>query len=328
MHEQRDELNIHCQTPSTAQFLRDAIDGLSKPQKKLPSKYLYDQAGSELFDQICELDEYYLTRTEAEIMRGASDEIAREVGRDAVIVELGSGSSTKTRILLDALRAPRAYLPVDISEEHLLQAAEGVRCEYPDLAVEPVVADFTHAFKIPPQYAGTNVHVFFPGSTIGNLDDEEALELLSCAAGLKTTDGNALHPGLLIGFDLVKGVGTLEAAYNDTAGISAKFTLNLLHRMNRELDATFNVSAFEHFAFFNVKRSRIEIYIRSLEDQTATIDSQEFKFGAGELILTEYSHKYTLESLARLAHQAGFHVQKTWTDDHQLFAVMLLECNV
>ncbi|GAB5402742.1 MAG: L-histidine N(alpha)-methyltransferase [Aureliella sp.] len=328
MNEQREDTHIHCQTPSTAQFLRDAIEGLSKPQKKLPSKYLYDQAGSALFDQICELDEYYLTRTEAAIMRQSASQIAGEIGGDAVIVELGSGSSTKTRILLDALDEPQAYLAVDISEEHLLQAAEGIRCEYPDLVVEPVIADFTHAFRIPAQYAGTSVHVFFPGSTIGNLDNDEALELLQCASGLETTDGTALHPGLLIGFDLVKDTGTLEAAYNDAAGVSAKFTLNMLHRMNRELEADFRVDAFEHYAYFNVEHSRIEIYIRSLEDQTATIDSQRFEFAAGELILTEYSHKYTLESLTKLAQQAGFHVQKTWTDDQQLFALMLLECDV
>lgn len=324
MQERHDQTDLDCQPPTTEAFLDEVLAGLSSPVKSLPSKYLYDQPGSALFDQICEQPEYYLTRTEASIMRESASEIADAIGKDAVIVELGSGSSTKTRILLDALDSQSAYLPVDISEEHLLEAAEGIKCEYPDLKVEPVVADFTHAFTIPSRYAGSNTHIFFPGSTIGNFTNEEAIELLTCARTLQTTDGAPCSPGLIIGFDLVKETHTLEAAYNDAAGVSAEFSLNILHRMNRELDANFDVACFEHYAFFNASESRIEIFVRSLAEQTVTIAGQDFEFGDGEKIRTEYSHKYTLERFSELALQAGFEPSKTWLDENKLFAIMQL----
>lgn len=313
--------SAQCVSPSSDDFLADVVAGLSQPERSLPCKYLYDQRGSQLFDQICELDEYYLTRTESAIMQDNSAEIAASIGRRAVVVELGSGSSTKTRILLDSLDSPLAYLPVDISEEHLLAATEGVRIEYPDLRVEPVVADFTHPFRIPDRFAGCNVHAFFPGSTIGNLTEDEAIELLSGCAQMKTRDARACSPGMLIGFDLVKDPQVLEAAYNDREGISAQFSLNLLTRMNRELGASFDVSAFRHTAEFNSIDSRIEIYIESLREQSVSIGEQEFEFQQGERILTEYSHKYTPESFTRLAAKAGFRLKQLWTDDRGYFAV-------
>lgn len=313
--------SAECVSASSVDFLTDVISGLSQQSKSLPCKYLYDQRGSQLFDQICELDEYYLTRTESAIMQDNSAEIAASIGSEAVVVELGSGSSTKTRILLDSLKEPLAYLPVDISEEHLLAAAEGLRIDYPDLRIEPVVADFTHSFQIPSRYTGCNVHAFFPGSTIGNLTEAEAIELLSGCAHLQKHATGSCSPGMLIGFDLVKDPKVLEAAYNDREGISAQFSLNLLTRMNRELDADFDVAAFKHVAEFNSVDSRIEIYIESLRDQCVSIADQEIEFQLGERILTEYSHKYTPESFVQLAAKAGFRLKQLWTDDRQYFAV-------
>lgn len=304
------------QTPG---FREDVLEGLSKSQKELHCKYFYDELGSQLFDQICELPEYYPTRTEASIMRENADAIGQKIGDDAVLVEYGSGSSTKTRQLLDHLDDQRAYLPVDISEEHLLRTADQLRLDYPELQIDPIVADFTVGFDLPEAYQTTPVTVYFPGSTIGNLRPDAAIDLLSEIAEQCHSGG-----GLLIGFDLDKSPKTLVAAYDDSAGVTANFNLNLLNRINRELDANFDLEKFTHVAIYNKEFSRIEIYIESLAEQTVTIGKTEVVFAAGERIFTEYSHKYSVDRFTSMAGEAGFVADEVWTDEKDLFAVMHL----
>lgn len=304
------------QTPG---FRIDVLAGLSQPKKELHCKYFYDELGSQLFDQICELPEYYPTRTEASIMRQNADAIGQRIGDDAVLVEYGSGSSTKTRLLLDHLVDQKAYLPVDISDEHLLKTADQLRLDYPDLKIDPIVADFTAGFDLPDAYQTTPVTVYFPGSTIGNLRTDAAVTLLSEIAKQCHSGG-----GLLIGFDLDKAPETLVAAYDDSAGVTAKFNLNLLDRINRELNADFDVEQFAHVVIYNEEHSRIEIYIESQIDQTVSIGEVEIAFAAGERIFTEYSHKYSVDQLAAMAGQAGFATDEVWTDEKDQFAVMHL----
>lgn len=321
----------HCATPSnsdshslseqeqTPGFRDDVIRGLSESQKELHCKYFYDARGSQLFDQICELPEYYPTRTEASIMSRNADAIGERIGDDAVLVEYGSGSSTKTRLLLDHLVDQRAYLPVDISDEHLLRTADQLRLDYPNLQIDPIVADFTAGFDLPEAYQATPVTVYFPGSTIGNLRPDAAVNLLSEIAKQCHSGG-----GLLIGFDLAKAPKTLIAAYDDSAGVTAEFNLNLLTRINRELDSDFDVNQFAHVAIHNEEASRIEIYIESRCQQTVSIGDEQFDFAEGERIFTEYSHKYSIEQFTSMAEQAGFTMDESWTDKDGLFAVMHL----
>ncbi|MCA9126605.1 MAG: L-histidine N(alpha)-methyltransferase [Planctomycetales bacterium] len=301
------------------QFLHDVWQGLSCADKYIHCKYLYDDHGSVLFDKISQLDEYYPTRTELEILATNASAMSHCVGQNAVIVELGSGSSHKTRLLLDHLLAPTAYLPVDISREHLLRTARLLAAEYPTLKVEPIVADFTSRFEIPSPYADQNIVVYFPGSTIGNLTIPEAMNLLHSVVNLEPAG-----IGLLIGIDLVKDKDVLERAYNDSEGISARFNLNLLTRANRELDANFDLRFFKHIAFYNEKHSRIEIYLESSRDQKVSVGSRCFDFRAGERIHTEYSHKYTLPQFSEMARTAGLETVEYWTDPQQYFAVMYL----
>lgn len=299
------------------QFFEDVCKGLSSKNRFIDCKYLYDERGSALFDKICELDEYYPTRTELAIMEASVVEMAQCIGSDAVVVELGSGSSTKTRVLLDHLKCLKSYLPVDISHDHLHRIADRLNSDYPDLIVDPVVADFTGSFQLPRQYSDSNLTVYFPGSTIGNLRPHEAKQLLHNIAELQ--DGPV---GLLIGFDLVKDQGVLERAYNDSKGVSAQFSLNVLHRVNRELEGDIEVDYFEHVAFYNQENSRIEIYIESRRNQKVRILDREFEFSKGERIHVEYSHKYTIERFSRLANSAGLTTVASWTDPDQYFAVM------
>lgn len=298
-------------------FRQEVAAGLSETPKRMSCKYFYDKRGSALFDKICELDEYYLTRTEQAIMNDHAKEMGFQIGRGAMLVEYGSGSSTKTRVLLDHLIDPAAYVPVDISHRHLQETAAELRVDYPDLEIIPVTADFTQAFELPaPQEPASHTAVYFPGSTIGNFDSAKAAGLLRSIAHLVGQGG-----GLVIGIDLVKDTEVLELAYDDPQGVTAEFNLNLLHRLKNELDGELDLEGFEHHAFFNAVESRIEIFIRSLKDQTIELGDETFSFEAGELIHTEYSHKYTVDGFAKLAGQAGLELHRCWQDEREYFAV-------
>ena len=306
-------------TPLEA-FRRDVIDGLSMERKTLPCKYFYDQRGSQLFDAICELDEYYVTRTEQAIMRQYVDEMATQIGPDVMLIELGSGSSLKTRALLDALQTPTAYVPLDISSEHLLETADDLRIAYPNIEILPVVADFTKSFALPtPRHPYSHAALYFPGSTIGNFTPEVAQGLLASFSQLLGPQG-----GLLIGIDLKKDPEIIRAAYNDREGVTGAFNLNLLHRINDELGGDFEVDKFHHEAVYDAEAGRIEMLIISDIDQTVTVGDHQFSFTEGETILTEHSHKYTVDEFSAIAESAQFSLHKHWIDDRQMFAVLHL----
>lgn len=301
-------------------FAEDVIHGLSQPNKELSCKYLYDERGSALFDQICETEEYYPTRTELQIMQDNAQSIAFQIGSGVMLVEYGSGSSVKTRMLLDSLDQLAAYVPVDISEEHLLKTAESLRTAYPNIEVLPVVADFTRPFELPQSNQDTtHVALYFPGSTIGNFTPKGAGELLTFMSQMLGSQG-----GLLIGIDLQKEVSVIEAAYDDVQGVTSQFSLNLLTRINTELDGNFDLTAFKHQAVYNHVEHRIEISIVSLRDQQVTVGDRRFDFAAGEEILTEYSHKYTIDGFAKFASQFGFSLHQHWVDERDYFAVLHL----
>ena len=304
-------------------MLDDVLRGLSATSKWLSPIYFYDRRGSQLFDQICALPEYYPTRTELAILRADIDEMAEAIGPGASLIELGSGSSQKTRIPLEHLEELVAYVPVDISREHLLASAEALRASYPALEILPVCADFTQPFELPvttrpPQ----RTIVYFPGSTIGNFDPNGAVELLGQMARIAGPTG-----GVLIGVDLEKPVAILERAYNDSAGVTALFNLNLLRRLNRELGADFDVEAYSHRAVWNPSHHRIEMHLVSSRAQSIHIDGVEFNVREGESIHTESSYKYTLPRFAALATRASLTVAQTWTDPRALFSVIYLEAH-
>lgn len=308
-------------TPTRSEFLDDVVQGLSAEQKTLPCKYFYDERGSQLFDQICDLEEYYLTRTELQILRGHAGEIADAVGSGVTLVEPGSGSSIKTRILLDHLHEPAEYVPIDISREHLIQSAKSLADRYPDLPVNPVSADFTQPFELPESAdASGPCVVYFPGSTIGNFTQTAASALLERIAEISGPGG-----GLLIGIDLKKDREILEAAYDDAQGVTAEFNLNILRRINRELDGNFDLDAFQHKAEYNPGPGRIEIALVSEVDQSVSIGEHTFEFAAGEEICTEHCHKYEIDEFAARARRAGFELTHRWTDDREFFAVLLLQ---
>ncbi len=302
-------------------FLSEAISGLQNERKELPCKYFYDERGSQLFDRICELPEYYPTRTERSIMQERVDEMAIAIGPDALLIEYGSGSSLKTRLLLDVLDSPAAYVPVDISRDHLLKSSEALAQDYLGLEVLPVCADFTQPFGIP----ATRVEprrrvVYFPGSTIGNFTRDRATALLE---GVAETCG----PGgaLLIGVDLKKDRQTLERAYDDSQGVTAAFNRNVLVRMNRELDADFEIDRFQHRAVWIEDAGRVEMHLVSEVEQTVEIDGEAIHFAEGEHICTEHSHKYTLDAFAEMGENAGLRVSQVWSDARRRFSVQLLE---
>lgn len=297
--------------------MRDVIAGLQRTPKTLPCKYFYDERGSALFDEICELDAYYPTRTELAIMERHAPALAQHLGPRARIVEFGSGSSVKTQLLLDALVDPVGYVPVDISREHLLATAERLRERYPQLDIQPVVADFTKSFEIPasPEHPAST-WVYFPGSTIGNFEHDEARRLLARMASLAGRVG-----GIVVGVDLDKDRATLELAYDDPAGVTAAFNKNLLVRLRDELGARVDVDAFDHIARYDATRMRIEIFLESRTHQSIALAGHEFALAPGERILTEYSHKYTLPALTDLAAPAGLRLAAHWTDPDSLFAV-------
>lgn len=301
-------------------FISDVLGGLSSTPKTLPCKYFYDERGSKLFDLICELDEYYPTRTETAILCQNIDEIASLFEPDTLVVEYGSGSSKKTRILLDRLPAISGYVPVDISREHLAATAEGLRSRYPHLTILPVCADYTDVFELPePSREPSRVVAFFPGSTIGNFHPDEAVSFLSRIATACGPGG-----GLLIGVDLQKDLATVELAYNDRQGVTAAFNLNLLHRINHEAGGDFALDQFLHHAFYNARLGRIEMHLVSRRDQRVQIGGQSIGFSEGETILTECSYKYTLAGFAALARDAGFQIKQVWTDPKAYFSVQYL----
>jgi dimethylhistidine N-methyltransferase len=305
-------------------FAEDVIVGLSSKPKYLPCKYLYDARGSQLFDRITELDEYYPTRTEIALMREHAGAMAEAIGPGALIVELGSGSSVKTRLLLDQLDRPAGYIPVDISAGHLQAAASSIAADYPELEVTPVAADFTRGFEIPA--LGRPVKrcvVYFPGSTIGNFTHAQALELLAAIGRFVGARDDEAAGGLLLGFDLVKPAELLERAYDDCEGVTAAFNLNLLERINRELEGDFELEGFEHRAVWAAEAARMEIYIRSKREQVVRAAGHSYRFAAGEDLLTEYSHKYTRGSIEALAREAGLTQSTIWTDGGELFGVGL-----
>lgn len=300
-------------------FRADVLAGLGKAQKQIPPKYLYDTRGSELFDQICRLEEYYLTRTEIALLHRAADAIARLAGPDATVIELGSGASRKTRILLDALEAPAAYVPIDISRSYLLEAACGIARHYPELPVKPVCADFTQRLELPDDVPDRRRLAFFPGSTIGNFTRDQAVKLLA-----KVARGVAAGGDLVIGADLVKDEALLLAAYDDSRGVTAAFNLNLLRRINRELDGDFNLDSFRHEARFNRARSCIEMHLVSEKRQTVSVSGRLFAFEAGESIHSEDSHKFTIDGFRELAQRAGWAARHTWRDGGDLFSLHCL----
>lgn len=304
-------------SPATAdRFRADVLAGLSRPQKRLPAKYFYDAVGSRLFDRICELPEYYPTRTELGILRRSAPTMAEWCGPDCLLIELGAGSLTKVRFLLDHLERPAGFVPVDVSGDHLRAASRALADEYPTLAVQPVVADFTTRFTVPPHSARRRV-VYFPGSTIGNFEPAEADALLRQVSRLVGPGG-----GLILGVDLRKSADVLEPAYNDAAGVTAAFNRNLLSRINRELGGDFDLSAFRHHAFYNSERSRIEMHLVSDRGQRVRVGPAAFDFRPGETIHTENSHKYDVGEVAARAAGCGLHLTATWTDARSYFAVL------
>jgi dimethylhistidine N-methyltransferase len=297
-------------------FLEDVLRGLARPQKALPPKYFYDAAGSRLFERICRLREYYPTRTELAITRKRLGEIARFAGAGCVLIEYGSGESLKTRLLIERLR-PAAYVPVDISAAALDGAVRRLTRTFPWLRVQPLAADFSRPVSLP-NTRGRRV-VYFPGSTIGNLDLEEA------QAFLRMTRAQVGRSGaMLVGVDLKKDANVLHAAYNDAKGVTAAFNLNLLARVNRELGADFDLRRFAHYAFYNPIAGRVEMHLVAREAHTVTLGKYCFSFVRGESIHTENSYKYSVEEFQALARAAGWRPKRVWTDTRGLFSVNAL----
>jgi len=301
-------------------LFRDVVTGLRENPKTLPCKYLYDARGSELFERICETPEYYVTRTELELLRVASPVVASAVGARVNVLEPGSGAGEKIRLLLDALDAPRSYTPVDISPSALWPAAKALGADYPGLAVTPLVADFTSGFPRPESFSahGGARLIFFPGSTIGNFVPDEA-------EGLLRQMGELLRSGdwLFIGVDRLKDAATLEAAYDDAAGVTAEFNLNLLFRIRRELPTDLVPHNFRHEARFNAKKSRVEMHLVSRAHHTVRVGRARFDFSEGESIHTESSHKYTVDGFSRVAQKAGFELEQVFSDRREFYSLYL-----
>jgi dimethylhistidine N-methyltransferase len=308
---------VQQQSDDASTFAADVRAGLSATPKRVPAKYFYDGTGSLLFERITELPEYYPTRSEMSILRDRAADIAKLIPQGAALVEFGSGSSKKVRILLEAARNLAAYVPVDICGEMLEQEAIDLQPEFPQLKVLPVQADITQAFELPAEALAAPVRVgFFPGSTIGNFEPHEACAFLRHA-------GRILGKGatLIVGADLIKPAEILNAAYSDSAGVTAKFNLNLLVRINRELGGTFKLDTFEHHAFYNRERQRVEMHLASLKRQKVKVAGETVEFRAGETIHTENSYKYSIESLGALARGAGWQPAGAWTDARDYFSI-------
>ncbi len=305
--------------PPRADMRSDVLAGLSRPQKEILPKYFYDARGSGLFEDITRLPEYYLTRTENAIMEASIEDIVRLIGPRAAVIEFGSGSGVKIRRLLNHLVEPVACVPVEISRGHLLASARALAADHPQLDIIAVCADFTRAFELPPIDGARRKLVFFPGSTIGNFPPQEAINLLKL---MNHTAGEG--GALLLGADLVKDSHTLESAYNDSAGVTAAFNLNLLVRINHELGADFNLKAFHHLARYNEVAGRIEMFLVSQQEQFVHIGDTRIHFASGEHILTEFAYKYELDAFANMVAMAGLKVERVWTDAQRQFSVQYL----
>ncbi|MEP6955447.1 MAG: L-histidine N(alpha)-methyltransferase [Chthoniobacterales bacterium] len=303
--------------PATSDFLAEALAGLSADPRTLPSKFFYDHRGAELFQEIAELPEYYVTRTETSILREYSAAIGASVGANAELVGFGTGAGIKTRLVLQELENPIAYVPVDISKRHLIESANDLSQVMPDLEILPVCADYMQPLRLPtPARQPDHIAVYFPGSTIGNLQPESARTFLRRIAKLCGSAG-----GLIIGVDLEKPRKVLEAAYNDSQGVTADFNLNLLVRANRELGADFALPCWQHRAVYNEQEHRIEMHLVSEIDQIVRLGGHSFSFLTGEKIISEYSYKHTIEGFSELAGSAGFRRANVWTDPQNWFAV-------
>jgi len=304
---------------ASAAMLQEVLNGLQKRQKALSSKFFYDERGSELFEEITHQAEYYPTRTERKILTSNITEIAAVIGSESVIIEPGSGSSKKTRLLLDEIPKLAAYVPVEISQEYLARMVKELRSEYPGLLVKPVCADYTKPFELPEIDTPFEYYVvFYPGSTIGNFRPETAQTFLQMLAEFMVPGG-----GLLIGVDLKKDPELLEAAYNDKKGVTAAFNKNMLVRLNRELNADFEVDQFAHHAFYNQAKGRIEMHLVSQSEQRVRIGDESISFKKGETIHTENSYKYSLQDFEALVSE-WFSVDQVWTDDDDLFSLQYL----
>jgi len=311
---------VRCEPADRADdgFLGDILEGLSRPQKSIPCKYLYDEQGSRLFEQICELESYYITRTETKLLRDRADEMALLIGPDAQIIEPGSGAGEKIRILLSALDGPARFIPIDISPQILERSAAEIAGAFPGIDVHPVHGDFTELTELGialKRGAGRAV-CFFPGSTIGNFTPDEARGLMSRMRQQVGPGG-----GLLIGVDLRKDRAVLERAYDDEEDVTAAFTLNILAHANHALGADFDLGQFRHVSFFNEREARIEIYLESLQAQTVRIAGRNFAFQPGERIHIENSYKYTLEAFRDLGREAGWYARAEWCDPDGLFSI-------
>jgi len=304
--------------PPVADIKAEVLGGLSKRPKQIPPKYFYDQRGSQLFDAITELPEYYPTRTELNILEANGGQIAEFLGDDCLLLELGSGSSRKIRVLLDALR-PAAYIPLDISRDHLLNSAKALAKDYPHLDVHAACTDYSADFALPDLPRHLPRAAFFPGSSIGNFEPADACALMRRVGVHLGHDGR-----LLIGVDLKKDNAILHAAYNDTQQLTAAFNLNLLQRINRELDGDFDLERFEHQAFFNERAGRVEMHLLSKTPQQVMVAGSPITFAAGESLHTENSYKYDIAEFQALAASSGFVAERVWTDDRQLFSVHCL----
>ena len=311
-------INFYDFHPELADFRAEVTSGLRQQPKSLSPKFFYDKAGSELFDAITELPEYYPARTEIDILEQHGDDMARLLGQQCLLLELGSGSSRKIRVLLDALQ-PSVYMPMDISREHLIGSAEALAADYPQLEVHAACADYSGEFEIPYGPAHLPRAAFFPGSSIGNFEPVAAAELLQRVAEHLGEGGR-----LLIGVDLKKDPQRLQRAYDDDAQVTAAFNLNLLQRINRELAGDFDLRQFSHRALYNQQLGRIEMHLVSLADQTVSVADERFEFVAGETIHTESSYKYSVEEFQQLADWAGYRAEQVWTDAEQLFSVHCL----
>jgi dimethylhistidine N-methyltransferase len=303
--------------PESADFLVDVIAGLSSNPPTIPCKYFYDARGAALFQKICELPEYYITCTEIDVLDRSRSDIASQLGPNIELIGLGTGAGTKTRFLIEALENPAVYIPVDISEKQLRKSTALFRKIFPDLEILPVCADYLQSVVLPsPRRKPVRNVVYFPGSTIGNFEPDEAVQFLRRIASVCRGGG-----GLLIGVDLKKDRRVLEAAYNDSAGVTAQFNLNLLERINRELGANFDLDQWRHRAIYNSDAGRIEMHLISAADQFVHLNEHKFHFRRGEKIITEYSYKYTPDEFAAFAAKAGFNFVRMWTDKAGLFGV-------